>query len=145
MIIIPTKWIQLGVYPIFRHTHFAPFFPTDALRGPHRALPSPLQPLRCRRWGDDGDGNLWDMDRHLGLWISQYMESHKNPWFQTTNLYHIYRFKWYIINFNQPYMALYWGYDGDVEGYYTLVNVYMAIERSTIFHGKIHYFYHHFQ
>ena len=25
MIIIPTKWLQLGVYPIFRHTHITHF------------------------------------------------------------------------------------------------------------------------
>ena len=29
--------------------------------------------------------------------------------------------------------------------YYPLVNVYIAMERSTIFYGKIHYFYGHFQ
>ena len=28
---------------------------------------------------------------------------------------------------------------------YPLVNVYIAMERSTMFHGKIHYFYGHFQ
>jgi hypothetical protein len=28
---------------------------------------------------------------------------------------------------------------------YPLVNVYIAMERSTIFNGKIHYFYGHFQ
>ena len=28
---------------------------------------------------------------------------------------------------------------------YPLVNVYITMERSTIFNGKIHYFYGHFQ
>ena len=32
-----------------------------------------------------------------------------------------------------------------IDGFYPLVNVYIAMERSTIFNGKIHYFDHHFQ
>ena len=44
MIIIPTKWLQLGVYPIFRHTHLvawqlcatktAPMIPMSSMRPP---------------------------------------------------------------------------------------------------------------
>ena len=37
------------------------------------------------------------------------------------------------------YMLIY------VDIWYPLVNVYITMERSTIFHGKIHYFYGHFQ
>jgi len=41
-------------------------------------------------------------------------------------------------------MKLYGGLMG-FNGIYPLVNVYIAMERSTIFNGKIHYFYGHFQ
>jgi hypothetical protein len=35
--------------------------------------------------------------------------------------------------------------NGGFNGSYPLVNVYITMERSTIFNGKIHYFYGHFQ
>ena len=66
------------------------------------------------------------------LFHSQYMESPKIPWFQTTNQI------WIIMDHFSIFMS--WLKCSPKFGYgYPLVNIQKTMERSTIFDGKIHY------
>ena len=92
------------------------------LASPGNGWPSPWEPPKqWAGWWFQPLRKIWV--RQLGLWISQYMESHKIPWFQTTNR------MWIFIMDN--YIFLKWlpsGHSRDAEGIiYLPVSIYLTL------------------
>ena len=104
---------------------------------------------------------LWKIwVRQLGWWNFQYMESHKIPWFQTTNQLfihypHINSYSYHPFPFRLAQKTQKSYLSSDLKPsqksivpstaspwtnrLYYLVNVYIANWKIPIFHGKIHY------